>query len=230
MRDTRNIKSIKSALDEYAEAIPEARDAIFNSNDTEVIEGLSFLLIQFEVNQCIAAYSAGLSKEKFQLLVLELIGDFSSHFEMDRAYYDYVCDVVALAVLAGVETEDFKRITMVLKKYNVQDKLLNLLVSSIDTDWTDNSTDFIQKKPYSKLNQAINELDETTGVKEVATYLRSWYKENKDAPWHDTHLLENGNAYVGYWCWEAAALVKAKGWNDDKLKDSEHYPYDAVHW
>jgi hypothetical protein len=230
MRDTRNTESVGSALNEFAESIAYTRNMMLDAKDSEVKQDLADLLIQFQIDQCIAAYSGGLGKDQFQYYVLNLIDDLSNHFVMDRVYYDYVCEVVSIAVLADIELDDFKRISKVLAKFKVRDKLLNFLVSSVDSEWSDNSNDFIQKKPYSKLKRVIDESDESSGIREAGNYLRSWYNDNSDAPWHDTHLLEEGNAYVGYWCWEVAALVKAKGWNDDKLKDNEYYPYDAVHW
>lgn len=36
--------------------------------------------------------------------------------------------------------------------------------------------------------------------------------------------------YRGYWCIEAAALVKALELDDRELKDCKYYPYDMAHF
>jgi len=230
MRDKRNPESVKSALSEIDEAISHCRHLMLNATDSELKQGLAEGLIEYHIDRCVASYSSGIGKGEFQDNVLKLIEDFSNYFVVYRPYYDYVCDVVSMALLADIKTTDFKKIVRVLARDKVSDKLLNYLIKSMDMVWSDEGAGFIQKKPYSKLNQAIDEKRQDAGLKEVERYLKGWYKANGDAPWHGTHMLEEGNAYVGYWSWEAAALVKSKGWDDENLKDNEFYPYDAVHW
>ena len=44
-------------------------------------------------------------------------------------------------------------------------------------------------------------------------------------------LIKNTDtAYRGYWCIEAAALVKALELDDTELRDCKYYPYDMAHF
>lgn len=184
-----------------------------------------------------ASYSAGSSKAEFENLVLDTISAFEEGFKWEgfsKGYgqYDQMCWLISMAILADVEDEDFKRITAIIKRDRVRDRLLNFLIKYKQPDWQDTGGNFIQVSPYEKLKRAIDETDTDAGIKELQNYLKKdvWYKGHSDAAWYDSHLNTKVNVYVGYWSWEAAALVKAKGWDDTKLKDNEYYPYDAVHW
>ena len=86
-----------------------------------------------------------------------------------------------------------------------------------------NNAGYIDDEPYPRL-EGVNTIEQ------FKVYLKSWYKNSKDAFWHDTHKITKGNIFFGYWAWEAAALVKIYGLDDTELKDTEYYPYDAVHW
>jgi len=60
----------------------------------------------------------------------------------------------------------------------------------------------------------------------VKAYLDAWYKL-EGSP--DYHLMDT-DAYTGYWCWEAALVVKLYNIDDSSFIDHEYYPKDLVHW
>ena len=54
---------------------------------------------------------------------------------------------------------------------------------------------------------------------------------NKQEIWYNSHLdLENQNSYVGYWSFEAAALVYLLDLDDSSLHKYLFYPKDIVAW
>lgn len=61
----------------------------------------------------------------------------------------------------------------------------------------------------------------------MKTYVEGWYDGNKDAGWHDIHKI-NEEGYTGYWCWEAALLVKLYHIDDSAFRSHPHYPADLV--
>ena len=61
----------------------------------------------------------------------------------------------------------------------------------------------------------------------IKNYLeKKWYKEHKSAAWYNNYK-SNENTYVGYWCFESAAIVKIFGVKDNS--SWPYYPYDLVH-
>lgn len=58
---------------------------------------------------------------------------------------------------------------------------------------------------------------------------RFWYREHRQAFWHNTHNL-NTNCYYGYWSFEAGAIAKTLKLDAYELKDMKYYPYDLVHY
>lgn len=59
----------------------------------------------------------------------------------------------------------------------------------------------------------------------LANYVKTWYKRMKRASWHNTH---NGEAYCGYWCFEAALVAMLLDIDDSGIADHIHYPIDLV--
>ncbi len=191
-----------------------------------------FLLQNLEQKN-IALYSNGSSKEDIKKSVLETIAVFADGFQFHPADVDTVYWLVSLSILCNVELEDFKRITKIIERDKVQDKLLDYIIKYKQTDWQGDSQKIICSHPYQHLSKIIDTTDEEQGIKLLQDYLKNkWYQEHdeNDAPWVDSHKNTKVNTYFGYWAWETAALVKAKGWDDEKLKDMDYYPYDAVHW
>jgi len=230
MRDTRNPLSIRSAYDELSGLLAEFRERAQNATDAKKAEMLGRYALRSDIDYVSAGYSLGLDLKDLQPIVLSLMDDFKSFYFYRRPFYIDLLEVLSLAILTNLSSEYVQRVSEVISRDEVSDKLLNYLLLSTDPIWNGNSKSFIQTKPYSQLNEAIEQTDEIKGIQEIGKYLKSWYVSNKHTAWYGTHLLKEDNSYTGYWCWEAAAIVKVKGWDDAKLKDYEYYPYDAVHW
>ncbi|MFN0032438.1 MAG: PoNe immunity protein domain-containing protein [Flavobacteriales bacterium] len=184
----------------------------------------------------IAHYSVGSSKADVQAHLRNTIDAFEQGFKwegFENTYggYDEMTWMVSLSILCDIELADFKRITAILKRDGVEDPLLNYLIKSKQPDWSQYGVYIIQKSPYSGLDKLIKETDPVKGIERIKTYLeKEWYNGHNDAAWHNRHKNTKVNSYFGYWAWETAALVKAKGWDDTALQGVLYYPYDAVHW
>ncbi len=74
----------------------------------------------------------------------------------------------------------------------------------------------------------LTQLNKEEAQIKMKDYLEKWYELHKNDPWYNNHKKQSG--YKGYWCWEAAAVVKVMGLDDTRFKDHPHYPYDMVHW
>ncbi|WP_304414180.1 PoNe immunity protein domain-containing protein [Photobacterium atrarenae] len=60
----------------------------------------------------------------------------------------------------------------------------------------------------------------------MKAYLDAWY-DLIGRP--DYHLMDT-DAYDGYWCWEAALVVKLYDIDDSSFSDHPYYPVDLVHY
>jgi len=88
---------------------------------------------------------------------------------------------------------------------------------------------------YAKLCDVIDNIliknNQDHSVELLDEYLSDWYQMNKNEIWHNGHLdLENKSSYVGYWAFEAAALVYMLDLDDSSLHKHLFYPKDIVQW
>lgn len=174
----------------------------------------------------IAEYSIGSDKFKITESLINTIEVFENHYvyKADYGDYDIMIWILSIAILCDLEIDYFKKITEVIKKSNVQDKLIDFMIQSKQPDWISEGTKILQTHPYAKTEMIQNE-------KDIEKYLNvHWYKGHSDAAWYDTHKIENVNVFPGYWAWEVGAIAKIKKINDMNIKDLNYYPYDAVHW
>ncbi|MGF1691105.1 PoNe immunity protein domain-containing protein [Photobacterium kagoshimensis] len=81
------------------------------------------------------------------------------------------------------------------------------------------------KKRFKKLYTVI-EAEPEQRPKLMLAYLNAWYKLIESP---DYHLMDT-DAYIGYWCWESALIVRLYDIDDSSFIDHEYYPKDLVHW
>lgn len=92
------------------------------------------------------------------------------------------------------------------------------------------------QKRYQQLIDAIYATNQKDALKSMHAYLKDWYKKHKGYLWHGSHeqFTEDDNgreindAYVGYWSFEAAAVVYRLDLDDTELHQYIWYPKDMV--
>jgi hypothetical protein len=224
MRDKGNFSELISILDEDISYFQRAISS--GEAKPERHRGLRSAIFESLLDIAQAHYSNGASKAIVKEAVLRCIPAFQESFEFVNGFgqYDEIIWLISLAILSDISSEDFKEITEILKRDNVNDQLLSLIIKSKDSTWESSNGKVIQTHPYEKATQ----LDSAQDIK---YYLdKVWYQGHSDAAWYDTHKNTKVNCYSGYWAWEAAAIAKIKGIDDGSLKKQKYYPYDAVHW
>ena len=84
-------------------------------------------------------------------------------------------------------------------------------------------------KPLCEVIQ-LSKTDKDSAVQRLKKYLdKEWFKTLTEGL-ITNRQLEKGMWYRGYWCIEAAALVKALELDDTELRDCKYYPYDMAHF
>jgi hypothetical protein len=86
----------------------------------------------------------------------------------------------------------------------------------------------LHPKPYLPLYQAIESQPKAERDKRLAKFIGTWYAGMKGTYWHDNHKGKDGGGYFGYWCFEAAGVVRAFDLDDMVMRDSVYYPKDMV--
>ena len=80
---------------------------------------------------------------------------------------------------------------------------------------------------YHRLNRSLEASAETKpGI--LRDFLESWYPSLKKAYWYENHRGKDGGGFFGYWCIEAAAVVKVSGIDDEVLREMRYYPKDLI--
>uniref|UniRef100_UPI003EC02B38 PoNe immunity protein domain-containing protein n=1 Tax=Arhodomonas sp. AD133 TaxID=3415009 RepID=UPI003EC02B38 len=66
----------------------------------------------------------------------------------------------------------------------------------------------------------------------VNQFLHHWYHGSEDTAWYGNHERDGDfgfwDCYFGYWCLEAALVVRAFAIDDSAFRDHPHYPADLV--
>ena len=135
-----------------------------------------------------------------------------------------LCFVLAV----GGTQEDIQR-TLKAFDYTGQDILLDKVAVLLgDTERSRNmATGLVFPKMYQRLLDVIDAPEEQRPAL-MKKFVASWYKSMRPAAWHNNDQGGEG-AYYGYWCFEAALLVRLLNIDDSSFRDNVYYPADMVH-
>lgn len=232
MRDKTGYKSNFTELIEVdKEGIKRLTQAISSGEANESRrKAIQDAIIEDSIHITIAQYSTGNTKDVVTIDLLDSIKAFEEGFkwggvELGYGQYEQMLWLVCLGLLCDIPADDFRRITNIIKRDGVKDKLLDFIIhGKLGNEWPVTAHNYIEPSPYKNV-------DSLSSAAELKQYLsKVWYNGQVDAAWHNSHLNTKVNTYFGYWAWETAAIVKLKGIEDSSLKEQKYYPYDAVHW
>lgn len=136
----------------------------------------------------------------------------------------YICSFV---ILFNLRNENFD---LVLK--NAEKRLNDCKYGELFLKLVEPTFEVKADKTYYADDKAIVEVielavtDKEAAEKRLKKYVeKEWFKTLTEG------LISNEDpTYRGYWCIEAAALVKALGLDDTELKECKYYPYDMAHF
>ena len=165
----------------------------------------------------------------------EFIHDYLSIFNMDS--YNEILWLLSVSVLMDIDDSTFNALANAIQTTDngiqaagtgTNDWMLNYLINYRIPSVEYKSSPSMLHKPYLNLRHVV-EKSENKPADMYRYVTKIWYREHKDDYWYDNHKSKS-NTYCGYWCVEAGAVAKILGLDDSKLKDSQYYPYDLVHW
>ena len=177
-----------------------------------------------------SGYSLGLDINELipeiKLMIQNLI---ETRKERDSNYEDM--EYILHFILLFNQTEfldDFKKL---LEKSEDRDFYLDSVMQCLDSSWQISTEKILWPKEIKPLCEVIqlSKTAQNAAVQRLKKYLdKEWFKTLTEGL-ITNRQLEKGR-YRGYWCIEAAALVKALELDDRELKDCKYYPYDMAHF
>ena len=162
-----------------------------------------------------------------------------------NAFQDYrnIISILSLTILLEVKNEDVQTILETIYKDipdGAKDNMIQFVLKAngVDIEITkDESFDRKKFDPYYiKLIKALNAETKEESQKLIKEYLEKDHYDRIEEPEKSYTTPKNykplyqTDAYYGYWCFEAAAIVKVLGLDDSSFIDNPFYPKDLVHW
>ncbi|MBC8753923.1 DUF1911 domain-containing protein [Kordia sp. YSTF-M3] len=81
---------------------------------------------------------------------------------------------------------------------------------------------------YGILKEIILEQDKVKAEQKLKYFLENkWYSSFKGTPLFNQHNNPH-NTYVGYWCFQAAAITKIMKLDDSSYRDNQYFPKDII--
>nr|WP_246276451.1 PoNe immunity protein domain-containing protein [Curtobacterium albidum] len=145
-------------------------------------------------------------------------------FDNKSAYY-YALWLSSVARCVGVGPALTERLVGIVNAGGGADPVLAQLLGIEpvrDTVW--------HKRPFQNLATASTAKPDRA-VAALDRYLQAWQKNISFIWWAPALQAVQGDRfakYFGYWAWEAAGLVVARGFDDTSLRSSPFYPADLV--
>ena len=129
--------------------------------------------------------------------------------------FDLAVDIFALGVLYSERKEEFlDDLKAIYEQMDHTDGLIEYYMVYLFHD---------KIVPFHSILEYQNMIEDT--YESVAKAQGFWYYSHSDAPWYNNHTKDT---YKGYWSFDTAATCKIKGIYDERLKDSEYFPYDLL--
>lgn len=216
-------------LAHYKELVDRAY-SLRGENDKGVRNGYSILNSIYQ-NRINLMYTIGKNACELRDTFDELLYYYEKIWEPENSYFELI-KVASLAVLLDVNSKDdnMKRLLVKISNRGYSDYLLDWLLSNIDSTWEGKCTNFAWSNTYESLKEVIESEESNKAVVCLNKYLEDeWYDIHAECPWYDSHKSEK-KYYYGYWSFESGAIAKGLCLQDEKLKDTNYYPYDLVHF
>ncbi|MCG7569412.1 PoNi-like cognate immunity protein [Pseudoalteromonas sp. CNC9-20] len=213
-----------------------------HSNPTRVKMKGAFRLVSDSMYLLHQKYSRGDDLPSLKPVLLNLIeyrqwqkdfadalpeGEETERIQWEEIREDYLEDFLkwlSFAYCLNMGKDYYLRMLALIANQGL-DSLLDKIAVKMGDIERDISEELLFKKRFSKLYDVIESQPEQR-PELLAAYLDAWY-ELEGCP--DYHLM-NTDAYIGYWCWEAALVVKLYDIDDSSFINHEYYPKDLVHW
>jgi len=170
------------------------------------------------------SYTMGMNYE-------ELLSDVNKYIEnactgWTGKDYEELVRICSVSILFNIRNEYIEK--LIEKAESRLNTLMygEMFIKLIEPSW-EVKTDkicYVEDKAIVEVIQ-LAQTDKEAAVQRLKKFVdKQWFKTLREG------IISPEGCYRGYWCIEAAALVKALGLDDAELKGCKHYPYDMAHF
>lgn len=174
--------------------------------------------------ELVAAWETAFNAEAAAFTEAEMAG--RKRFDRNLDIYVICLWLVSLALCLKVDDALFARI-LTLCGNEGADWLFELLAGA-RVKGRQSAPALCYPKTYGLLKFAVEAQNPPERERLMKAFLQRWYASLSKTYWHDNHKGPDGGGYFGYWCFEAAGVVAACGFDDRALRDLPHYPKDLA--
>nr|WP_317360259.1 PoNe immunity protein domain-containing protein [uncultured Tyzzerella sp.] len=151
----------------------------------------------------------------------------------DNLRFEDIRVALIFIIILNIKTEYVEKFIKLIREKRLKDRYIDHLINYIDEKEEIKAKEILFKKREKTVMDVVDLAKE--GKKEEATKLLKKYVEKQWLNMQDDQCILDKNAhlrdyYVGYWCIEAAALVKMYNLDDEILKECDYYPYELAHF
>ena len=217
MRDIRKDKEYFDKYLDYQYSRIKKKNAKLEEADEDKKQRVLVSLISYEIDLLKAEFSVGATKDNIKTLLNRAV---KVACEYENITYEDLLNLLSLSIMVNNKSEAIKLIKMHNEKIR-NDRLLRYLSMYINDTKPVWNESIPLKKEFILLDEVINSESKED---KLCDYLNSWYKNHYGYSWYNSHL-GNEDTYCGYWSFESAAIAVILKLDENKLKDSEYYPY-----
>lgn len=180
-----------------------------------------------------AGYSLGKDIEEIKPIGEGLLYGLYKNFKYDIVCFEDIRATLIFIIILNIKTEYVEKFIKLIRKNELEDRYIDHLINYIDEKEEIKSEEILFKKREKTVMEVIDLVKD--GKKEEATKLLKKYVTKQWLNMQDDQTVIKKNShlkdyYVGYWCIEAAALVKIYDLDDEILKECDYYPYELAHF
>ena len=138
--------------------------------------------------------------------------------------YNVLLRMISLGILFGIDDELLDKASELTAQAEFKDWLISFLLQGRKDSEKISTDKFLFKKKYLP---PLKSFVENKNMEDMKLYLSKWY--NTNCGYYGAHKSTE-KLYCGYWSFEAGAVAKILGIDDEQIKDAKYYPYDLVHF
>ncbi|MEL7145206.1 MAG: PoNe immunity protein domain-containing protein [Bacteroidota bacterium] len=150
--------------------------------------------------------------------------------------YFQMLTILSVGYLLDVSESHFEKIAKAIERDGVYDLIYSFIISKKLSEFSTSLQEsyegvFIIPELYTLLREAITEENKEKSAALIDEFItQKWYAGlSKAGVGYVERHDSKSDSYNGYWCFEAAAVVKIKGLDDSSFRDHPYYPADLVH-
>lgn len=181
------------------------------------------------------AYSQGIPVRSLVAPCKEMLDAYAHCVEPDADYsdgggliYSQLLSMISMGVLLDAK-EALQGLGSVLADVGYKDYLVSFLLRYVQPTYELPGKLLWPEDPALEKLKEATKSNKAEAAEDLYEYLHKLYytRDNLEDD-YGTHK-KPGNAYLGYWSFESAAIAKVMNLDDTKLKGSPYYPYDMLH-